>query len=296
VTVGAAQLPAPSQSAVLVAVPPVQEAVPHVVPAAVWAQLPFEAQVPVLPQAPLGAHRPCGSAAPVPTKLQVPALPVTLQAWHRGQAAAVVLQQTPSTQRPAAHWLSPLQPAPIPPAFWQVALVLQKLPDAQSDPLEQLVLQPLAVQAYVPQLIGACAGQVVLAGEQNDAGVKDDPLQVAGAHWAVELAQAPAPSQVLVFPHPVPVAPQRVSFVPAPSGAQVPAPFTLHAWQAGQLALPQQTPSVQLPLMHWVAALQLEPLGLRLQLLVPPLPWQVKGARQSPSAVHDVLQAPLPQV
>jgi hypothetical protein len=221
---------------------------------------------------------------------------MTLQAWHRGQAAAVLLQQTPSTQRPAAHWLSPLQPAPIPPALWQAPLVLQKLPDAQSDPLAQLVLQPPEVQAYVPQLIGACAGQVVLEGEQNEAGVKDDPLQLAGAHWAVELAQAPAPSQLLVFPHPVPVAPQRGSFVPAPRAAQLPSPFTLHAWQAGQLALPQQTPSVQLPLMHWLAAVQLEPLGLRLQLLAVPLPWQVKGARQSPSAAHDVLQAPPPQM
>lgn len=70
---------------------------------------------------------------------------------------------------------------------------------------------------------------MVLAAEQNAAGVNDDPLQLADAHWAVELAQAPEPSQVLVFPHPVPVAPQRVSFVPAPRAAQVPAPFTLHA-------------------------------------------------------------------
>lgn len=75
----------------------------------------------------------------------------------------------------------------------------------------------------------------------------------------------------------------------------MPAPFTLHAWQAGQLGVPQQTPSVQLPLMHWLAAPQAEPFGLRLQLLVAPPPWQVKGARQSPSAVHEVLQAPLPQ-
>ena len=38
-TVGGAQLPAPSQNAALVPVPPVQEAVPHIVPPAVWAQL-----------------------------------------------------------------------------------------------------------------------------------------------------------------------------------------------------------------------------------------------------------------
>lgn len=49
-------------------------------------------------------------------------------------------------------------------------------------------------------------------------------------------------------------------------------------------------------MMHWPAAVQLDPFGLRLQLLALPLPWQVKGGRQSPSAVHDVLQAPLPQM
>jgi hypothetical protein len=102
-TVGAAQLPAPSQNAALVAVPPAQEAVAQMVPWAVRAQLASAAQAPVLPQAPLGAQRPCGSAAPAPTKVQVPELPVTLQAWHCGQAAALLLQQTPSTQRPAAH-------------------------------------------------------------------------------------------------------------------------------------------------------------------------------------------------
>jgi hypothetical protein len=106
---------------------------------------------------------------------------------------------------------------------------LQKLPEPQSDAPEQLVLQPLEVQVYAPQLVGACAGQVLLAGEQKAAGVNDDPLQLAAAHCAVELAQAPAPSQVLVFPHPPPVAPQRVSFVPMESGAQVPCPFTLQA-------------------------------------------------------------------
>lgn len=141
----------------------------------------------------------------------------------------MLLQQTPSTQRPAAHWLSALQPAPIPPALWQAPLALQKLPDAQSEPPAQLVWQPLVVQVYVPQLIGACAGQVLLTGEQNAAGVNDDPLQLAEAHWAVELAQAPAPSQLLVFPQPVPAAPQRVSFVPAPRATQVPSPLTLHA-------------------------------------------------------------------
>ena len=40
-----------------------------------------------------------------------------------------------------------------------------------------------------------------------------------------------------------------------PSGtlAQVPLLLTLQDWQDGQLDVVQQTPSVQLPLMHWLA-------------------------------------------
>jgi hypothetical protein len=79
-------------------------ATPHEVPAATWAQVWFIAQAPVLPQALLvGAHMPCGSAAPAPTKVQAPTLPFTLQDWQSPQAVAVVLQQTPSTHRPTPH-------------------------------------------------------------------------------------------------------------------------------------------------------------------------------------------------
>jgi hypothetical protein len=83
--------------------------------------------------------------------------------------------------------------------------------------------------------------------------------------------------------------------VPAGRGAQLPSPLTLQAWQVGQVALPQQTPFVQAPLMHWTAWVQACPLGLSAQLLVAPEPWQVNGARQSASAVQAVLQAPVPQ-
>jgi hypothetical protein len=34
---------------------------------------------------------------------------------------------------------------------------------------------------------------------------------------------------------------------------------TLQAWHEGQLAVPQQTPSTQLPLAHWSAAAQVSP-------------------------------------
>jgi hypothetical protein len=73
----------------------------------------------------LDGQRPCGSALPVPTKVQVPGLPATLQDWQRGQAPAVVLQQTPSTHLPVAHWMSALQAEPSPPALWQLLLESQ---------------------------------------------------------------------------------------------------------------------------------------------------------------------------
>ena len=46
----------------------------------------------------------------------------------------------------------------------------------------------------------------------------------------------------------------------------------LQAWQVGQVALPQQTPSVQAPLMHWAAAVHASPLGLSAQLRLAPEP------------------------
>ena len=61
-------------------------------------------QVPVLPQVPFEAQRACGSVVPLPTAAQLPALPVTLQAWQVGQLG--LPQQTPSTQLPVEHsWL-----------------------------------------------------------------------------------------------------------------------------------------------------------------------------------------------
>ena len=53
--------------------------------------------------------------------------------------------------------------------------------------------------------------------------------------------------------------------------AQVPLALTLHDWQAGQLDVVQQTPSVQLPAAHSVAAPQVAPfdfLGTQLPAVV----------------------------
>jgi hypothetical protein len=64
-------------------------------------------QLPVLPQVPLAAQRPCGSATVLATFVQVPKLPEMLQAWQAPQpAVGLALQQTPSMQAPLPHsWL-----------------------------------------------------------------------------------------------------------------------------------------------------------------------------------------------
>jgi hypothetical protein len=91
--VAAGQLPAPSQNLALVCVPALHDGAPHIAPAG--------------------------------TGEQVPAFGETLQAWQTGQDVAVVLQHTPSTQRPALHWTSAVQAVPMPTVLWQCPVVSQ---------------------------------------------------------------------------------------------------------------------------------------------------------------------------
>lgn len=128
---------------------------------------------------------------------------------------------------------------------------------------------------------------------QNDAGVYVEPLQLAAAHIAVESWQPPAPSQTLVLPQVLAPPPQRVSVLPDATPEQVPWPFRLQAWQAGQPVTPQQAPSTQFPLTHSLAAAHATPFAFSVQLLVL-VPWQVNGATQSLSFVHEVLHALVP--
>lgn len=74
--------------------------------------------MPVFPQTLLSdtGHRLCGSGVPSLTKLHEPALPGTLHDWHRPQDAE--LQQTPSTQVPAAQGCAP-HGSPMPPPLTQ---------------------------------------------------------------------------------------------------------------------------------------------------------------------------------
>ena len=128
----------------------------------------------------------------------------------------------------------------------------------------------LVLQTYEPQVVAGVWVHMPLP-EQNDAGCSVDPLHdvarpqetVAAASW-----QPPAPLHAPVLPH-------GGAAGHCPDGARVPAgmlvhtpalPVRLHAWHVPQLALPQQTPSTQLPLMHWLAAPHCVPFGFSAQL------------------------------
>jgi hypothetical protein len=118
-TTGGVHPPAPSQNVARVSVPAAHEATPHMTDCGALAQVWFAAHAPVLPHSSLTGQRLCGSALPVPTNVHVPRVPFRLHAWQSGQVAALVLQQTPSTHRPAPHWLSAPHASPTAPALMQ---------------------------------------------------------------------------------------------------------------------------------------------------------------------------------
>jgi hypothetical protein len=156
-----------------------------------------------------------------------------------------------------------------------------------------VVLQAVVeAQIYAPQVPAVGVAQVPLP-EQNGCGVKVVPEQVGPLQVTEVLAcwQPPAPLQAPVFPQGGAAGHWPAgAVVPVGMNAQLPIPLTLQAWQVPQAELPQQTPSVQKPVRHWLAAVQAWPLGLRAQLLLVPDPWQVSGATQSPSTAQVVLQ------
>jgi hypothetical protein len=101
--------------------------------------------------------------------------------------------------------------------------------------------------------------------------------------------QAPAPLQVPSNPQGgAAVQPACGSFVPAATGVQVPAePATLQAAHVPQLAVPQQTPSTQLPAWHSLPSAQAWP--SRLSPHDPPL--QTLPGAQSLSLLQTATQA-----
>ena len=139
------------------------------------------------------------------------------------------------------------------------------------------------VQVVVPQMYGeqldVAGGEQAPAPLQKAAGVNVVPLHDGPAHWTLAGCSwhAPPPLQKPVWPQvpPVPAA-QRACGSATLTGTllQRPArPETLQAWQVGQLEAPQQTPSVQKPLVHSWFAVQATPFTL-VKRQVPPGPVQ----------------------
>jgi hypothetical protein len=89
--------------------------------------------------------------------------------------------------------------------------------------------------------------------------------------------QPPAPSHLPFVPQDAARLSAHMAFgsiVPAARGAHVPAlPETLQAWHEPQAALPQQTPSTQWPVRHWLPAVHAPP-AAPIGAHVPPGPVQ----------------------
>jgi hypothetical protein len=94
----------------------------------------------------------------------------------------------------------------------------------------------------------------------------------SGCRW-----QPPRPSQRPFVPHVAAACAAHTPFgstTPAPTGAHAPAlPATLQAMHDPQAALPQQTPSTQLPVPHWLFAVQAVPCA-SFTTQLPPTPVQ----------------------
>ncbi len=179
-------MPLPSQLPSGTLLDPVHmaSAAPQLVPTAALAQLPVPSQVPLLPQGALllPTQPPCGSAAPAETFAQVPALPVTLQAWQVPQLALV--QQTPSTQLLLSH--SPALAQAWPGRLRPHVPSVQNLPGAQSEFPAHTVTQavPAALQASGEQDWVPAGLQVPLPSQLRASVAVTVPVgHDCGAHW-----------------------------------------------------------------------------------------------------------------
>jgi hypothetical protein len=188
-----------------------------------------------------------------------------LHAWHAGQAA--LPQHAPSTQFPLPHWVPAVHVAPSASLGVHVptGIIVQKLPAAQSPSLAHVVRQAWAPShSKAPQL---CVVVPHAPPPHAPASVRVvEPAGHEGAEHVVPSAcfwHAPAPSHLPFVPHVEAACVAHTPFgsvTPAATGAHVPAlPATLHARHDPQVAVPQQTPSTQWPVPHWLFAVQAVP-------------------------------------
>jgi hypothetical protein len=220
----------------------------------VWPLVSTHALAPLPPLQALGAAQVL-SVCPEGTLVQVPTLPVTLQAWQ--VVAHAVLQQTPSTQLPLRHW--PLVEQLWPLVSTHAPVPLHTLGETQV-PAGELSVWPDAMLVQVPTLpVMLHAWQVPVHAVLQHTPSTQLPL----THWpllehAAPLAswQTPAPLHCVVHAFV-----GKVSGEPAGRLVQVPTlPVTPHDWHVVVQALLQQKPSTQLPLAHWLLIVHIWPL------------------------------------
>lgn len=253
----------------------------------------------MLPHGGLGAHRPCGSAAPTGTLVQLPALPGTLHAWQVGHAAE--LQHTPSKQ------LAPVRQSAVAVHDWPRRRLLPQrfVSGSQIAGARQSVSTVHAPrQAVVPlHTYGAHASVVAAWHTPRPSQVRpevavDAPAGQLGAAHEVAASykrQLPLPSQnpsVLHDAGPMSAHMFFGSASPLATLVHVPIdPSSAHDLHRSVHALPQHTPCTQKPDAHSLLSLaQGRPFGLRPQL---PL-MHTAGVAQSASLVHELLHAPTP--
>jgi hypothetical protein len=262
----------PSQLAAAVNVVPVQLA--NRQPCAVdhgW-QAPAPLQVPAFEQSPpralLATQSFFGSAPPTGTGEQVPTLPETLQLIHSPPVVAslhAVLQQTPSVQKPLAHW-GPLA-HDCPAGFFPQELPTQVLGGTQSLSVAQILSHAAELQMNVPHDRLSGVTQVprpshVEAGVSEELVAQLEPLQLKPSATYAHLPDLHRP-----------VVPQVDGAVTAhsPCGSGALSATAVHRpSEAGRLhdkhspvqGVLQQTPCAQLPDWHSVPTPHAAPGGL----------------------------------
>jgi hypothetical protein len=207
------------------------------------------------------AHPPAGSASPCETGAQVPSAddPVSaaVHAWQLPLQA--VPQQTPLAQKPLVHWSAAVQACPVGRLAAQALLrhnpLTQSVSAVQLDDLQAVV----EAQATPPGQAEAAGVEQAPAPLQRPERVSWPPLQEVAPQLTVDVAyrQPPLPSQV-------PSCPQVVeSTVQAPA-EEPPAATGLHCPDAQVMQVPaqavaQQIPEMQLPWVHWLLLVQVDP-------------------------------------
>jgi hypothetical protein len=156
---------------------PLQVAGRQTVSAAYFAQPPMPSQLPVWPQVDLSVavQTLCGSSAPSEVGQQVPMRPLWLQLTQG--PVQVLLQQTPSAQKPIAHCAEVVQTAPI--GF-----------------LPQLPATHLMLEAQSASEAHSATQTLVLLSQLNGAQIVDGPEVQLPAPSQIRMPPIEAPSQV----------------------------------------------------------------------------------------------------